>query len=77
MRFLKAKVYSSDKWLDAQTELFNLDHVLTIRPNRDGETAKILMGAGLYWDIYIDSVEFVECPNELQKAFQAATKGAK
>lgn len=67
MRFLKAKVCDSDKWLDGKTELFNLDHILTIRPNNDGKTAKILMGAGLYWDVYTDTVELVECYNDLAR----------
>lgn len=70
MRFLKARVHNSDKWLDGKTELFNTDHILTIRPNNDGTTAKILMGAGLFWDIYIDSIEIVECWNELKEAIK-------
>lgn len=70
MRFLKAKVYDSDKWLDGKTELFNLDHILTIRPNSDGKTAKILMGAGLYWDVYVDTIELVDCYNDLKKAIK-------
>lgn len=74
MRFLKAKVCDADKWLDGKTELFNLDQVLTIRPNSDGKTAKILMGAGLWWDVYTDSVEFVECPNELREALKEGKK---
>ena len=41
MRFLKAIT------TDGETELFNLDQVLTIQPNRD--RTKILMGAGLWW----------------------------
>lgn len=70
MKFLKAKVCDSDKWLDGQTELFNLDQVLTIRKNRNGKTAKILMGAGLYWDVYVDSIELVECYNELTEVLK-------
>ena len=62
MRFLKAITN------DGTTELFNLDQVLTIKP--DGNTTKILMGAGLYWWFDTDSIELVECYNELKKALK-------
>lgn len=63
MKFLKARVCESDSWLDGKTEFFNLDKVLTIRPNGNGETVKILMGAGLYWDVYTDSLEVLDLGN--------------
>lgn len=51
MIFLKAVT------LDGKTEYFNADKILSIKP--DGSTVKILAGAGLYWNIKRDSMEFV------------------
>lgn len=51
---------------DGKTELFNLDHVMNITPLANG-TVKILMGAGLYWHVYPDSISLVDCYNELHK----------
>ena len=41
---------------DNKTELFNLDKVMSISTRENG-MVKILMGAGLYWDVYPDSIE--------------------
>lgn len=43
--------------LEGKTEYFNPDNILSIKP--DGSTVKILMGAGLYWNVKRDSLEFV------------------
>ena len=61
------KTFIKVKTTDGRTELFNLDHALNITPYGNGY-AKILMGAGLYWDIYTDSIEIVDCTNDLIKA---------
>lgn len=53
MKFLKATT------TDGDTEYFNLDKILTIRPLPDGERVKILMGAGLYWTITKDTIKIV------------------
>lgn len=49
---------------DGNIELFNLENILTITPKANGNT-KILMGAGLYWNVYTDSIEIVDCINDL------------
>lgn len=56
---------------EGKTELFNLDRVLNITPNKNG-TVKILMGAGLYWTVYADSIEYIDCINDLLKEFKGA-----
>ena len=63
------KTFIKVKTTDGKTELFNLDRVLNITPYDSG-TAKILMGAGLYWDIYTDSIEIIDCTNDLLKAIK-------
>ena len=50
---------------EGKTELFNLDKVLSFQPDYDRGTVKILMGAGLYWTVYTDSIKTVDCVNEL------------
>lgn len=50
MKFLKATT------TDGNTEYFNLDKILTIRPLPCGERVKILMGAGLFWTVERDSM---------------------
>lgn len=47
---------------DGDTEYFNTQHILTIRPLKNGYY-KILMGAGLFWDINPNTVEYVELEN--------------
>lgn len=58
MRFLKATA------TDGQIEYFNLDKIMTIRPLSDGERVKILMGAGLYWTVWRDSMQVWEMTND-------------
>jgi hypothetical protein len=52
---------------DGETEIFNLDKVINITPLANG-TVKILMGAGLHWRVYPESIELIDCYNELHKA---------
>jgi len=52
---------------EGKTELFNVNKVLSFVPNYDKETVKILMGAGLYWTVYADSIEYIDCINDLLK----------
>lgn len=51
MMFLKAVT------LEGKTEYFNTEKILSIKP--DGSAVKILMGAGLYWNVKRDSISFV------------------
>lgn len=51
---------------DGETELFNLDHIINMAPRANG-TIKILMGAGLAWDVYPDTIEYIDCINDLMK----------
>ena len=51
MKFIKAVT------LEGNTEYFNADHVLSITPN--GNSIKILMGAGLYWNVKPGTLEIV------------------
>ena len=56
MLFLKAVA------TDGQTEYFNTQNIVSIRPLANGNI-KILMGAALYWDVKPDTIEFVEFEN--------------
>lgn len=60
MKFLKATICSTNDMYEGKTEFFNLDRVLNIAPHAKSGTSKILMGAGLYWDVYTDTMEIVE-----------------
>ena len=60
MLFLKAVA------TDGQVEYFNTQNILTIRPLANGYI-KILMGAGLYWDVLPDTIELVELENIFNK----------
>lgn len=51
MAFLKAVT------LDGKTEYFNAEKILSIKP--EGDAVKILMGAGLFWKVKRNSLEFV------------------
>lgn len=51
MKFLKATS------IDGDTEYFNLEKIISIRPLPDGERVKILMGAGLFWTVERDSMK--------------------
>ena len=52
MKWLKVKQATHD-FHDGKTEFFNLDK------NR----AKILMGGGLYWSVYLDSIVIMDLRN--------------
>lgn len=51
MMFLKAET------LEGKTEYFNADKILTIMP--EGNTTKILMGAGMFWKVKSDSLRWI------------------
>lgn len=53
MKFLKATT------IEGTTEFFNIDNILTITKLENGNI-KILMGAGLYWQVYANSLEVVD-----------------
>lgn len=55
---------------DGKPVIFNLDKVLTIKPNHKNNTAIILLGAGLHYTVYIDSIIWVNCYNELLGAIR-------
>lgn len=59
MRFLKC-VVSSPENQRGDVEFFNLSQVLNIMPRKNGYEVKILMGAGLAWFVYRDSLEIIE-----------------
>ena len=49
-------------------EYFNPQHILTMKPCGENlKYLKILMGAGLYWNVKADTVEFVELENIIKK----------
>lgn len=50
MMFLKAET------LEGKTEYFNAEKILSIKP--EGSTVKILMGAGLFWNVKRGSMEW-------------------
>ena len=58
---------------DNKTELFNLNKILSISKRENG-MVKILMGAGLYWDVYADSIEYIDCINDLIKEAKGSDK---
>ena len=69
MRFIKATT------TDGQTELFNLEKVLNITPYKT--QTKILMGAGLYWNVYSDSVQVLDLSaNDLEAIIQGGKENA-
>ena len=52
---------------DGQTEYLNLDRILSLQPSEDGKRVKILMGAGLYWWVWADSITVLNASyNEIQ-----------
>lgn len=50
MVFLKAQT------LEGKTEYFNAEKILSIKP--DGSAVKILMGAGLFWNVKRGTLEW-------------------
>lgn len=63
--------YIQAETVDGDIEIFNLERVLTIKPYPNG-SAKILMGAGLYWHIKTDTIVLLDCPNDLLSAVRGA-----
>lgn len=55
MRFIKVTT------TNGQTEYLSLEKVLAITPH--GETTKILFGAGMYWNVYSNSVQVLDMSN--------------
>ena len=48
-------------------EYFNLDRILSLQPSEDGTKVKILMGAGLYWWVWAESITILNASyNEIQ-----------
>lgn len=41
---------------EGEPELFNVDRIISLKPSEDGSRIKILMGAGLYWWVWADSI---------------------
>lgn len=58
MEFIEAVTTDND------VEYFNLSQVLSIKPYNNG-TSKILMGAGLSWRVYTDSIKTVNIADVL------------
>lgn len=54
MRYLKATT------IEGKREYFNLDKIMTIMDNADGTRLKILMGAGLAWWVWADSLRLTD-----------------
>ena len=70
MRFIKVTT------TNGQTEYLSLDKVLAITPH--GETTKILFGAGMYWNVYSDSVRVLDLStNELEVIARGESKEEK
>ena len=63
MNFIKAIT------ANGQTEIFNLDHVLTIQPDENGLT-KIVMAVNFFSRVLTESIEWVNCYNELSVAIK-------
>lgn len=42
--------------IEGTREFLNLDRILSIQESADGTKVKILMGAGLYWWVWADSL---------------------
>lgn len=51
-----------------RTEYFNTEKILNITKYENGNF-KILMGAGLYWEVLPDTIEFVELENIFNDEF--------
>jgi len=41
---------------EGKREFLNLDRILSLQESADGTQIKILMGAGLYWKVWADSM---------------------
>lgn len=68
MRFIKVTTTNE------QTEYLSLDKVLAITPG--GEITKILYGAGMYWNVYSDSVRVLDLStNEIEAIARGESEG--
>jgi hypothetical protein len=68
MRFIKVTT------TNGQTEYLSLDKVLAITPG--GEITKILYGAGMYWNVYSDSVRVLDLStNEIEAIARGESEG--
>ena len=68
MRFIKVTT------TNGQTEYLSLDKVLAITPG--GEITKILYGAGMYWNVYSDSVRVLDLStNEIEAIARGEGEG--
>lgn len=56
MLYLKAET------IDGKTEYFNTQHILNITEHQNGNY-KILIGAGMYWNVKGDTIKFVQLEN--------------
>ena len=54
MRLLRAITTEGD------TEYFNIERILSLELSKNGEQYKILMGAGLHWRVWADSMKLVK-----------------
>ena len=54
MKFLKVTT------TDGHREYLNIDRILSIQENADGTRIKILMGAGLAWWVWADSLRITD-----------------
>lgn len=59
MLFIKAVT------IDNKIEFLNIEKATSIRHLNNG-TTKILMSAGLYWEVFTDTIEEVNILNHLQ-----------
>ena len=66
-------IYLRATTTEGTIELFNLDRVMTIQPKANGIT-KILFGANMYWNVYTDSIEIVDCINDLIKEIRGGNQ---
>jgi hypothetical protein len=51
------KMFLKAVTLEGKTEYFNVEKIISIKP--DGSNVKILMGAGLFWNVKRYSLEFI------------------
>ena len=58
-------IFINAKTIDGDYELFNLEKIISIKPNDDNGTTKILMGAGLYWTVITSSITYIDSITDL------------
>ncbi len=54
---------------EGKTQIINLSKIINISkyPN---DNIKLLAGAGLYWEIQPNTIELIDCPNDLFKEIE-------